>query len=84
MENKDFIKVYTSNSIMEKSVIEEEFYNNKIDFYCSEDLAVLLGHSTFHFFIRKEDTNKVIKIFNTLKENGELSNEFDPSKIFGK
>lgn len=81
MENNDFIKVYTSNSIMEKSVIVEEFNNNKIDFYYSEDLAILLGHSTFNFYIRKKDTDKTIKILNTLNKNGELFNEFDPSKI---
>jgi hypothetical protein len=84
MKNKDFVKVYTSNSIMEKSVIEEEFNNNQIAFYCSEDLAVLLGHSTFHFYIKIEDSDKVINILNTLKINDELSNEFDPNKIFGK
>ncbi|MFH0974199.1 MAG: hypothetical protein V1874_00280 [Spirochaetota bacterium] len=83
MENNDFIKIYTSRSIMEKAVIEEEFNYNNIIFYCSEDSALLLGHSTFHFYIKKEDSKKCTNILKALYINGELADDCESKKMFG-
>lgn len=69
---------------MEKAIIEEEFSDNQIDFYCSEDLALLLGHSTYHFYIKNEDSLKAFEILKTLYLNGELSSDFDPDKLYKK
>jgi hypothetical protein len=83
MDNNDFVKIYTSSSIMEKTVIEEEFNYNNIEFYCSEDSALLLGHSTFHFYIKKDDSDKVIKILKALYINGEFADDCESKKMFG-
>ncbi|MBP7737641.1 MAG: hypothetical protein KA369_16790 [Spirochaetes bacterium] len=81
MDNSEFTKIYTSVSVVEKSAIEEELSVNNIDYYSSEDLAMLLGHPTCHFYVKTADALPAVEILKKLYVRGSLSIECDSAKL---
>lgn len=77
----DIIHIYTSNSPIEKAIIDIGFKNNNIDYYISDDSSMLLGQPAYQIYINEKYLSKSIEILKTLHVRRELSDDFDIKKL---
>ncbi len=81
MDTNDVIRIYSAASVADSSLIEDAFSTNGIEYFCSEDLAVITGQPAYQYYIKRADAVRAVELLKNLYVADALSDDFDKSQL---